>query len=75
MHVLTHSFFYQQRYAALPFSQGEPFRVMFWIMFVVAFSPYIFVVSVRMIIYTINRRKGEAEAASFVQQYQQKVSF
>jgi hypothetical protein len=61
------------QYAALPFAPGPSFRVMYWIMFVVAFSPYIFVVSVRMIIYTINRRKGEAEAAAFVQAYQQKI--
>jgi len=61
------------QYVALPYAQGQPFRVMYWIMFVIAFSPYIFVVTVRMIIYTINRRKGEAEAASFVQAYQQKI--
>jgi len=63
----------RMQYAALPYSPGAAFRVMYWIMFVVAFSPYIFVVTVRMIIYTINRRKGEAEAASFVQAYQQKI--
>lgn len=65
--------FLRMQYVAMPYSPGAAFRVMYWIMFVVAFSPYIFVVSVRMIIYTINRRKGEAEAAAFVQAYQQKI--
>jgi hypothetical protein len=60
-------------YAAVPYSPGRVFNIVYWIMFVMAFSPYIFVVSVRMIIYTINHQKGETEAALFVQNYQQKI--
>lgn len=64
---------HKMQYLALPFSPGQTFRIMYWIVFVVAFSPYIFVVSVRMIIYTINHRKGEQEAGAFVHKYQQKI--
>lgn len=60
-------------YAAVPYKEGKVFNIMYWIMFVMAFSPYIFVVSVRMIIYTINHQRGETEAATFVQNYQQKI--
>jgi len=63
----------QMQYLSLPFSPGDVFKIMYWIIFVIAFSPYIFVVTVRMIIYTINRRSGETEAANFVQKYQQKI--
>jgi len=61
------------QYLALPYGKGESFVVMYWIMFVVAFSPYIFVVSVRMVIYSVTRRQGEEVAAGFVQEYQQKI--
>lgn len=60
-------------YSAVPYEEGRVFNVMYWIMFVMAFSPYIFVVSVRMIIYTINHQRGENDAAQFVQNYQQKI--
>jgi hypothetical protein len=60
-------------YAAVPYKEGRVFNTMYWIMFVMAFSPYIFVVSVRMIIYTINHQRGENDAAQFVQSYQQKI--
>jgi len=60
-------------YAAVPFKDGPVFNIMYWIMFVMAFSPYLFVVSVRLIIYTINHQHGEQEASLFVQTYQQKI--
>eukprot|EP00026_Physarum_polycephalum_P006621 Phypoly_transcript_06671.p1 GENE.Phypoly_transcript_06671~~Phypoly_transcript_06671.p1 ORF type:complete len:446 (+),score=62.83 Phypoly_transcript_06671:134-1471(+) len=65
--------FINMLYAAVPYKPGSVFNVVYWVMFVLAFSPYIFVVSVRMIIYTINHQKGETEAALFVQNYQQKI--
>lgn len=60
------------RYASVPYN-NEIFDIVYWIFFVMAFSPYIFVVSVRMIIYAINHRSGETQAAMFVQNYQQKI--
>lgn len=67
------SHFINMLYAAVPYKPGTVFNVIYWIMFVMAFSPYIFVVSVRLIIYFINHRQGETEAALFVQNYQQKI--
>jgi len=60
-------------YVALPFTPGHVFRIMFWIMFVISFSPYLFVVSVRIIIYTITRMHGETKSSEFVQKYQQQI--
>jgi len=63
----------RMHYTAQPFDNGGPFDVMYWIMFAISFSPYIFVVVVRIIIYAINAKKGEVKASIFVQTYQQKI--
>ncbi len=42
-------------------------------MFVIAFSPYFFVISMRLTIYGITRHNGETYAADFVKLHQQKI--
>ncbi|KAM9959204.1 hypothetical protein ACTFIR_000268 [Dictyostelium discoideum] len=60
-------------YVAVPFAPGISFRVIYWIMFVLAFSPYIFVVTVRLILHFMNRNYGENYTSSFISKYQQKI--
>eukprot|EP01113_Clastostelium_recurvatum_P030956 TRINITY_DN3815_c0_g1_i1.p1 TRINITY_DN3815_c0_g1~~TRINITY_DN3815_c0_g1_i1.p1 ORF type:complete len:425 (-),score=73.85 TRINITY_DN3815_c0_g1_i1:51-1325(-) len=60
-------------YIAVPFQNGRVFEIMYWIMFCIAFSPYIFVISVRVVIYAITRARGEAKAAEYVQRHQQGI--
>ncbi|EGC28774.1 hypothetical protein DICPUDRAFT_43818 [Dictyostelium purpureum] len=59
-------------YAAVP-APNKSFRVLYWILFVFAFSPYIFVVSVRLILYFMTRKMGENYTANFIAKYQQKI--
>eukprot|EP01111_Echinosteliopsis_oligospora_P010403 TRINITY_DN3226_c1_g1_i1.p1 TRINITY_DN3226_c1_g1~~TRINITY_DN3226_c1_g1_i1.p1 ORF type:complete len:448 (-),score=68.92 TRINITY_DN3226_c1_g1_i1:77-1420(-) len=63
----------KMRLVAVPYLPGSVFRIVYWVMFVLSFSPYIFVITVRIVIYSITRRKGEQEAAAFVHKYQQKI--
>ncbi|EGG17096.1 hypothetical protein DFA_08078 [Cavenderia fasciculata] len=60
-------------YLAVPYASGSVFNVMYWILFGIAFSPYIFVVSVRLLLHFFTRRFGEAYTAGFVTKYQQKI--
>jgi len=60
-------------YLAIPYKPGTPFRVMYWIMFVIAFSPYIFVVLVRLVLHFMTKKFGEGYTATFVSNYQQNI--
>lgn len=59
---------------AVPIGDNDTtFQLIYWIMFVVAFTPYIFVIVVRIVIYVYTARKGELAAANLVDKFQEKV--
>jgi len=62
-------------YIAVPVGGGnfETFEVIYWVMFVVAFIPYIFVIVIRILIYAYTVRNGETKAANLVDRFQEKI--
>jgi hypothetical protein len=61
-------------YIAVPVGDNTSFfEPVYWLMFVIAFTPYIFVIIIRVIIYVYTIKKGEAAAASIVERYQEKI--
>ncbi|EFA79692.1 hypothetical protein PPL_07383 [Heterostelium album PN500] len=67
------TFFEYFKHVATPYSKGEYFEVAYWVMFVVAFSPYIFVIAIRIMIYMYGIRRGADSAASVVERYQDNI--
>ncbi|KYQ94244.1 hypothetical protein DLAC_04539 [Tieghemostelium lacteum] len=61
------------RYVATPYPNGQYFEIAYWVMFVVAFSPYIFVIAIRILIYMYGMKKGPDSAASVVEKYQDNI--
>eukprot|EP01133_Synstelium_polycarpum_P003578 gene3578-4094_t len=66
-------FFEYFKHSATPYPQGPYFEVAYWVMFVVAFSPYIFVIAIRILIYMYGMKKGADSAASVVERYQDNI--
>jgi len=65
-------------YIAIPIgdassSASQNFYIIYWIFFVIAFTPYIFVITVRIIIYFYTVVNGEASAAILVDKFQEKI--
>ncbi|KYR00877.1 hypothetical protein DLAC_02937 [Tieghemostelium lacteum] len=60
-------------YIAIPYSEGISFKVMYWVMFAFAFTPYIFIVMVRLIVHIMTRRNGEDFTSQFMTNHQQNI--
>lgn len=61
-------------YIAVPVGDNVYFfTTVYWLMFVVAFTPYIFVIIIRVIIYVYTMKKGESAAANLVERFQEKI--
>jgi len=60
-------------HVATPYPVGEYFDVAYWVMFVVAFSPYIFVIAIRILIYMYGIKRGADSAAGVVERYQDNI--
>eukprot|EP01132_Coremiostelium_polycephalum_P009894 gene9894-12136_t len=60
-------------HAATPYPSGPHFEIAYWVMFVVAFSPYIFVIAIRILIYMYGMKRGADSAASVVEKYQDNI--
>ncbi|KAN0047837.1 hypothetical protein ACTA71_002224 [Dictyostelium dimigraforme] len=60
-------------YTATPYPKGSGFEIAYWVMFVVAFSPYIFVIAIRILIYMYGIKKGADSAAGVVERYQDNI--
>ncbi|EAL65039.1 hypothetical protein DDB_G0284773 [Dictyostelium discoideum AX4] len=60
-------------YTATPYPKGPGFEIAYWVMFVVAFSPYIFVIAIRILIYMYGIKKGADSAAGVVERYQDNI--
>jgi len=51
----------------------QTFEIIYWLMFVVAFIPYIFVIVIRILIYAYTVQNGETKAANLVDRFQDKI--
>ncbi|GAM29127.1 hypothetical protein SAMD00019534_123030, partial [Acytostelium subglobosum LB1] len=60
-------------YLAIPWNPGSVFRVMYWVMFVTAFTPYIFIISIRLFLRYYTIKYGENDTSDWMSKYQQKI--
>ncbi|GAM19109.1 hypothetical protein SAMD00019534_022840 [Acytostelium subglobosum LB1] len=67
------NYFEAFKYVATPYARGDYFLEAYWVMFVIAFSPYIFVIAIRILIYIYGIKRGADSAASVVERYQDNI--
>mmetsp|Transcript_24937 Transcript_24937/g.34916 ORF Transcript_24937/g.34916 Transcript_24937/m.34916 type:complete len:455 (+) Transcript_24937:179-1543(+) len=61
-------------YIAVPTGgNSTAFDAIYWVFFVVAFTPYMFIILIRILIYVYTLKEGETEAASIVDRFQEKI--
>ncbi|GAM24696.1 hypothetical protein SAMD00019534_078710 [Acytostelium subglobosum LB1] len=70
---LGSNYFEAFKYVATPYARGPYFEVAYWVMFVIAFSPYIFVIAIRILIYIYGIKRGAESAANVVERYQDNI--
>jgi hypothetical protein len=61
-------------YVAAPMGRSsKSFQILFWVMFGVAFSPYVYIITVRGIVYYLFITKGEEVSQQFVEKHQSRI--
>lgn len=61
-------------YIAIPAGQNSPtFFIIYWVFFALAFTPYLFILIIRVLVYVYTLRKGEALAVEIVEKSQGKI--